>query len=57
VLREAGLVSVRLEENRRLYRARADRLAKLQAMLDEFWGSRLASLRAELAPRGEGTRP
>ena len=57
MLREAGLVSVRLEENRRLYRARADRLAKLQAMLDEFWGSRLASLRAELAPRGEGTRP
>ena len=57
VLREAGLVSVRLEKNRRLYRVRADRLAELRAMLDEFWGSRLAGLRAELAAREEGTQP
>ena len=57
VLREAGLVSVRLEKNRRLYRARADKLAELRAMLDEFWGSRLATLRAELAERAEVTRP
>ena len=57
VLREAGLVSVRLEKNRRLYRARADKLAELRAMLDEFWGSRLATLRAELAERDEETRP
>src|SRR5215471_9239460 len=49
VLRESGLVSVRLEGNRRFYRARASRLAQLQAMLDDFWGSRLASLRTELA--------
>jgi len=57
VLREAGLVSVRLEKNRRLYRVRADKLAELRAMLDEFWGSRLATLRAELAERDEETRP
>jgi len=57
VLREAGLVNVRLEKNRRLYRARADRLAELRALLDEFWGSRLAGLCAELAARGEETRP
>jgi DNA-binding transcriptional ArsR family regulator len=57
VLREAGLVSVRLEKNRRLYRARADKLAELRTMLDEFWGSRLATLRAELAERDEETRP
>jgi DNA-binding transcriptional ArsR family regulator len=57
VLREAGLVSVRLEKNRRLYRARADRLAELRAMLDQFWGSRLATLHAELAAREEGTGP
>jgi DNA-binding transcriptional ArsR family regulator len=57
VLREAGLVSVRLEKNRRLYRVRADRLAELRAMLDEFWGSRLAGLCAELAAREQGTRP
>src|SRR5690348_10297802 len=56
VLREAGLVSVRLDKNRRLYRARADRLAELRTMLDEFWGSRLASLRDELAAREEGAR-
>lgn len=57
VLREAGLVSVRMEKNRRLYRVRADKLAELRAMLDEFWGSRLATLRAELAERDEETRP
>jgi DNA-binding transcriptional ArsR family regulator len=57
VLREAGLVSVRMEKNRRLYRVRADRLAELRAMLDDFWGSRLATLRAELAERDEETRP
>jgi hypothetical protein len=29
----------------------------LRALLDEFWGSRLASLGAELASSGEETRP
>jgi DNA-binding transcriptional ArsR family regulator len=53
VLREADLVSVRLEGNRRFYQARAGRLAELQAMLDQFWGSRLASLHTELAASGE----
>jgi DNA-binding transcriptional ArsR family regulator len=54
VLREADLVSVRLEGNRRYYRVRARRLAELQAMLDEFWGSRLARLHGGLgASRGE----
>ena len=57
LLREAGLVSVRLEGNRRFYRVRAGRLAELRAMLDEFWGSRLASLRAELAASQEKDRP
>ena len=56
VLREADLVSVRLEGNRRLYRVRAGRLAELRAMLDEFWGSRLTSLRAELATSEKETR-
>jgi DNA-binding transcriptional ArsR family regulator len=57
VLREAGLVSVRLDGNRRFYRVRPGRLAELRAMLDEFWGSRLASLRAELAASPEEDRP
>jgi DNA-binding transcriptional ArsR family regulator len=53
VLREAGLVSVRLAGNRRFYRVRADRLAELRAMLDQFWGVRLARLQAELSASGE----
>jgi len=53
VLREADLVSVRLVGNRRFYQVRAERLAELRAMLDEFWGSRLASLRTELAASDE----
>lgn len=53
VLREADLVSVRYEGNRRWYRVRADRLAELRAMLDQFWGAKLAVLRAELAQEGD----
>ena len=56
VLREADLINVRLEGNRRLYRARADRLAELRALLDEFWSSRLASLQSGLGTTGEETR-
>jgi DNA-binding transcriptional ArsR family regulator len=55
VLREADLVSVRLDGNRRLYRVRAERLAELRVMLDEFWGSRLASLQSGLAAPGQET--
>lgn len=52
VLREADLMSVRLEGNRRFYQVRSDRLAELRALLDDFWGSRLADLRSELAASG-----
>lgn len=51
VLREAELVSVRAEGNRRLYRARTDQVAEVLKMLDRFWGDRLAALQDEL----EGT--
>jgi DNA-binding transcriptional ArsR family regulator len=57
VLREAGLVDVRLEGNRRFYRTRPAHLAQLRALLDEFWGGRLAALQAELtaaAPEAGG---
>ena len=57
VLRDADLVSERSDGNRRWYRARADRLAELRAMLDEFWGSRLAWLCAELAASEQEDRP
>jgi DNA-binding transcriptional ArsR family regulator len=50
VLREADLVSTRLEGNRRFYRVQAGRLAELRTMMDQFWGSRLADLQEELRP-------
>src|ERR671935_438062 len=37
VLREAHLVSVRSDGNRRLYRARGNRVAEILTMLDRFW--------------------
>jgi DNA-binding transcriptional ArsR family regulator len=40
VLREAGLVEVRIEGNHRLYRARREGLAELRAFLDDFWMAR-----------------
>ena len=46
VLRSAGLVSERRDGTRRLYRARPEGLAELQAFLDGFWDSRLAALKA-----------
>jgi DNA-binding transcriptional ArsR family regulator len=45
VLREAGLVSVRAQANRRLYRADHVRVAQLRAALEDFWGDRLTRLR------------
>ena len=53
ILRNAGLVHVRVDANRRLYRADLERLAALRASLDDFWGDSLADLKrtAERAPR------
>jgi DNA-binding transcriptional ArsR family regulator len=48
VLREAGLVQVRVAGNQRLYRVDAVRLDELRAALDAFWGDRLGRLRAEV---------
>lgn len=48
VLREAGLVHVRADGNRRLYRSDPVRVADLRAALEEFWGERLARMRDEL---------
>jgi DNA-binding transcriptional ArsR family regulator len=48
ILREVGLVTLREEGNRRLYRAHLTRLAEVRAVLDQFWGERLAGLSAEL---------
>jgi DNA-binding transcriptional ArsR family regulator len=54
VLRDAGLVTVRAEGNRRLYRADLGRVGDVAAFLDEFWAVPLARLQAaaeQRAPR------
>jgi DNA-binding transcriptional ArsR family regulator len=58
LLREAGLVHVRVDANRRLYRVDAARLAELRSFLDDFWGDRLDALRsaAETAERDRRRR-
>ena len=48
VLREAGLVDVRADGNRRVYRARSEGLAQLRSFLDEFWHGRLEALEDEI---------
>jgi DNA-binding transcriptional ArsR family regulator len=58
VLRDAGLVTVRREGNRRLYRADRDALGPLAAYLEAQWAvqlDRLAAL-AEAEAAEEGTR-
>ena len=44
ILRTAGLVSVRQEGTRHLYRARPEGLAELRTFLEEFWDAALARL-------------
>ena len=47
VLREAGLVHVRVHGNQRLYRSDCVRIDELRTALDAFWGDRLERMRAE----------
>lgn len=46
VLRDAGLVTVRVDGNRRLYSLDFARVSALRAVLDGFWNDRLAALKA-----------
>jgi DNA-binding transcriptional ArsR family regulator len=46
MLREAGLVQVRVAANRRLYRVDHDRMGELRIFLDAFWHGPLARLKA-----------
>jgi DNA-binding transcriptional ArsR family regulator len=46
VLRDAGLVHVRVDANRRLYRVDPARLARLRLFLDDFWGDHLDTLKS-----------
>jgi DNA-binding transcriptional ArsR family regulator len=46
LLRETGLMHVRVDAKRRLYRVDLHRLAEVRAALDELWGNRLEALKA-----------
>jgi DNA-binding transcriptional ArsR family regulator len=52
LLRETGLMHVRIDAKRRLYRVDMQRVAEVRAALDELWGDRLNALktRAEADP-------
>jgi DNA-binding transcriptional ArsR family regulator len=58
VLRDAGLVSVRPDANRRLYRLRPEPLAELDAWLEPYrllWSRRLDALERHLDATGRDT--
>src|SRR5215207_8860103 len=46
LLREAGLVQVRVDATRRLYRADLARVAEIASFLDDFWATPLERLKA-----------
>jgi DNA-binding transcriptional ArsR family regulator len=48
VLRDAGLVHVRVDGNQRLYRVDPARLEEVRRQLEGFWGDRLGRLAAGL---------
>ncbi len=58
VLQDAGLVTVRPDGNRRMYRARGEGLTAMWQFLDEMWTDRLGHLKlaAERAERTERHR-
>ncbi len=55
LLRDAGLVTVRIDGNRRLYRADLERVAEVAGFLDEFWATPLARLKATAERRTTST--
>ena len=56
VLHEAGLVSIRPDGNRRLYRARREGLTDVWQFIDDMWTDRLAELK-QAAERAERQKP
>lgn len=56
VLREADLVTVRREGNRRLYQARKERLGPLRAFLEAMWEDTLDELAAAVVKEEESDR-
>jgi DNA-binding transcriptional ArsR family regulator len=56
MLRDAGLVSVRVTANRRLYRVDHHRMRDLRSFLDDFWSGPLTRLKALAEARAEAER-
>jgi DNA-binding transcriptional ArsR family regulator len=56
LLRETGLMHVRVDAKRRLYRVDLQRLAEVRAALDELWGDRLDALKARAESARSATR-
>jgi DNA-binding transcriptional ArsR family regulator len=52
LLREAGLIKVRIDATRRLYRADLARVAEVASFLDGFWATPLDRLRAAAEKQG-----
>ena len=57
VLREAGLLDVRIAGARRLYRARPQGTSELRTWLDAFWTDRLADLKDVIEEEHRGADP
>jgi DNA-binding transcriptional ArsR family regulator len=57
LLRDTGLLDVRVDAQRRRYRANLARLAEVRAELDDLWSDRLDRLRAaaEAAPADDSS--
>jgi DNA-binding transcriptional ArsR family regulator len=53
LLRDAGLIAVRVDGTRRLYRADLARVAEVASMLDDFWATPLERLRVAAEARGK----
>jgi DNA-binding transcriptional ArsR family regulator len=53
LLKETGLVEMRVEATRRLYRADLARVAQVASFLDDFWAIPLERLRAAAEARGQ----
>jgi DNA-binding transcriptional ArsR family regulator len=56
VLRETGLMHVRVDAKRRLYRVDPGRLAGVRAALDELWGDRLDALKTRAEAGNDDAR-
>jgi len=53
LLREAGLMRMRVDAKRHLYQVDLGRLAEVRSVLDDLWGDRLDALKTE----AESTAP